>query len=294
MVHLLITEGPRYSRNFEVRTRGYHIMRAKLSKWHVSPFVWAALFGLLFGIDVGPLDPSSFQLSVFFKTIAKRELVVTYPSAWYVLAGLFKQSSADFSSSAIASEQLTASLAFLQVLLKQSPSFALLAETSSFTRDIFHLLSSPGEEGMGHEQQNQTIATTAIARIEKREARLHKREVDDLAELHAVLEHESRGEPWRQNIYNAEKWRWQRARQDHQENDRFMQSRFCELDAHLVGVDLFEKPPEKTTCCVDNAEGFERRKVRLRPVQPSKVISYVPKRARAASTGFPGLGKIAS
>jgi hypothetical protein len=601
MVHLLVTEGPRYSENFETRTKGYCIMRAKLSKWHVSPFVWAAFFGLLLGIDTGHLEPTSFQLNTFFKTIAKRELVVLYPSAWYVLAGLFKQSFADCSSFPIV-------LAFLQVLLERSPSFAVLAETSSFTRDVFHLLFNTEAGQLEHEslstttsksidlasgngqstleyvrplmvdltqfdsnmsqphytsainvltavftkqifntkdfagiglffkapkttldmissrstvvmrailrslaaeltqhpstyhepiclsnlarfvsqtkeavlegwvaelsfdllyyvatvlmylqnpqiqnlkiirlcnptidqiietfkilaisqlarlrdlrnlksrrnfvtwmsrwkqlqlsrgisdeihldvlfylvyqqicstnevelkeslvslwsawikcepirslqvlsmrkkdsntgleliaklnnepavaldyltahpgdlqetivrnlsqpfqrflsQQNHAIATTASARIEKRATRLHKRDLEDLAAEHAVLEHESRRDPWRQNIQHSEKMKWQRARQDQQDNDTFMQSKFSELYARLAGLDIFEKPLNNIIWCVDNAEGLERRKIRLRPVQPSKVIAYVSKRARAASIGLPGRGKIAS
>jgi len=136
-------------------------------------------------------------------------------------------------------------------------------------------------------KHNTAVRNSAQSRCRKREERLHKRHLTELAVQHALTEHESRRVPWKENIYYSELAKYQRARQDQQDVDSFLQTRYLKIAALLDRLHIFNEPDQACAWGLDESEGRERQKLRLHPVELATRYQYMPKRARSKSAATP-------
>jgi hypothetical protein len=131
--------------------------------------------------------------------------------------------------------------------------------------------------------QNNIVQATAKARSQKREDRLHQRHLDDLETQHVVMEHISKSDPWNTNIHYSELVKRQRARQDQQDNDVYLQAQYNKGQLLVQELNIFDDSTKSCTWEVDNAEGRDRQKLRLRLLNSSRTERYLSKRARSTS-----------
>lgn len=136
-------------------------------------------------------------------------------------------------------------------------------------------------------KHNSAVRNSAQSRCKKREERLHKRHLTELAVQHALTEHESRSSPWKENIYYSELAKHQRARQDQQDVDSFLQTKYLKITALLDRLHIFNEPAQACAWALDESEGRERQKLRLHPVELGTQYQYMPKRARSKSAVAP-------
>jgi len=136
-------------------------------------------------------------------------------------------------------------------------------------------------------KHNSAVRNSAQSRCKKREERLHTRHLTDLAVQHALTEHESRQAHWEENIYCSEHAKYQRARQDQQDVDVFLRTRHLRIVTLLDQLHIFDRPSQVYAWGVDESEGRERQKLRLRALESLESDQYMPKRARSKSAVTP-------
>lgn len=144
----------------------------------------------------------------------------------------------------------------------------------------------PGFEAFMRKHNN-AVRNSAQSRCKKREDRLHQRHLTELAVQHALTEHESSRVSWKENIYYSELAKHQRARQDQQDIDSFLQTRYLKIAALLDQLHIFHGPARACAWGLDESEGRERQKLRLHPVELATQDQYTPKRARSKSAVTP-------
>jgi hypothetical protein len=89
--HLLIVQGPQYTKRFGEKHGGFTVLRQKLKPWWNTPAIWTICFSLMFGIDPSTInfdeDFNHFALADIF---SRRPVHVIYPEVFPVLTGMLE------------------------------------------------------------------------------------------------------------------------------------------------------------------------------------------------------------
>lgn len=133
-----------------------------------------------------------------------------------------------------------------------------------------------------YESNNKTEQETKL-RLLRRQDRLHAAHLRDLAQQHALTEHDSSSKSWHENIYQSEAYKATRSRQDRSENDSHCTALFLTCSRKFQEL-LHPDAGQDRKWALDESEGRDRMRLRLAPGSNASDLSYKPKRSTRSNT----------
>lgn len=174
---------------------------------------------------------------------------------------------------------------FLAMIFRDSDenAMAYILENRKSLDQLFSEIPKTSLQSIIHES-NLQCKRSARVRVTKRRERLHKWHLEDLAQQHAWTEHESGTRPWNENIFTSESLKSLRIKQDRQDNAFFLQSLFNDMIFRDNRLHSFDEQTKSKKWALDETEGRDRMRMRLKETRDSEDLEYRPKRAARSNT----------